>query len=222
MSTRNRLDLQTLGSRPISVMLKNLPNQWRSGHNYSTIKLLCKCVSYYVKINILCMPKYSVPHVDQTITIFVLSFHCLVDKKRECLSGECSEIQSVFWFDRLIHKSHWVSECFWALLWRWNLESNFTSYYHMIGENRQLVRDELVEFEKQLVEVQDCRKISDRFRGIHGIFPNSIKENCRMSTCNRLDLQTLGSPPIMPKNLPDHWYDYRKVLAGSNFLNVEL
>ena len=26
-----------------------------------------------------------------------------------------------------------------------------------------------------------------------------------MSTCNRLDLQTLGSQPIMPKNLPNHW-----------------
>jgi hypothetical protein len=26
-----------------------------------------------------------------------------------------------------------------------------------------------------------------------------------MSTCNRLDLQTLGSQPILPKNLPDHW-----------------
>jgi hypothetical protein len=25
-----------------------------------------------------------------------------------------------------------------------------------------------------------------------------------MSTCNRLDLQTLGSQPIMPKNLPEH------------------
>ena len=25
-----------------------------------------------------------------------------------------------------------------------------------------------------------------------------------MSTCNRLDLQTLGSPPIVPKNLPSH------------------
>ena len=28
----------------------------------------------------------------------------------------------------------------------------------MIGENWQLVTDELVEFEKQLVEVRDCRK----------------------------------------------------------------
>ena len=27
-----------------------------------------------------------------------------------------------------------------------------------------------------------------------------------MSTCNRLDLQTLGSQPTMPKNLPDHWF----------------
>jgi hypothetical protein len=26
-----------------------------------------------------------------------------------------------------------------------------------------------------------------------------------MSTCNRLDLQTLGSQPIMLKNLPDRW-----------------
>ena len=26
-----------------------------------------------------------------------------------------------------------------------------------------------------------------------------------MSTCNRLDLQTLGSQPILSKNLPNHW-----------------
>jgi hypothetical protein len=29
-----------------------------------------------------------------------------------------------------------------------------------------------------------------------------------MSTCNWLDLQTLGSPPIMPKNLNDHWFGH--------------
>ena len=28
-----------------------------------------------------------------------------------------------------------------------------------------------------------------------------------MSTCSRLDLQTLGSQPIMPKNLPDHCFE---------------
>ena len=34
-----------------------------------------------------------------------------------------------------------------------------------------------------------------------------MKENRRMSTCNRLDLQTLESQPVMPKNLPDHWLE---------------
>ena len=75
----------------------------------------------------------------------------------------------------------------------------------MIGENRQLVTYEPVEFEKYPVEVQDCRKITDHFRAIYRIYPNLIKENWRMSTRNRLDLQTLGSQPIMPENLPDHW-----------------
>ena len=73
----------------------------------------------------------------------------------------------------------------------------------MIRENRQLVTDEPVEFEERPVEVQDCRKITDRFRGMYIIYPNLIKENRRMlSTCNRLNLQTLGSQAIMPKNPP--------------------
>jgi hypothetical protein len=84
-------------------------------------------------------------------------------------------------------------------------DSKFRQLHAMIGENRQLVPDELVEFEKHPVDVQDCRKITDHFRGIYRIHPNPIKENRRMSTCNRLDLQTLGSQPTMSKNLPDHW-----------------
>ena len=44
----------------------------------------------------------------------------------------------------------------------------------MIGENRQLVTNEPVEFEKQLVE--DCRKITNRFRDIYRINPKLIKE----------------------------------------------
>ena len=36
--------------------------------------------------------------------------------------------------------------------------------------------------------------------------PNLIKEKWRMSTCNWLDLQTLGSQPVMPKILPDHCF----------------
>ena len=35
-----------------------------------------------------------------------------------------------------------------------------------------------------------------------------------MSTCNRLNLQTLGSQPIMSKNILDHYY--RWVLALDN------
>ena len=36
----------------------------------------------------------------------------------------------------------------------------------MIGKNRQLVTDELAVFEKQLVELQDCRKITYRVRNL--------------------------------------------------------
>ena len=39
----------------------------------------------------------------------------------------------------------------------------------MNGENRPLITDEPVEFEKLPVEVQDFRKIADHFRGIYGI-----------------------------------------------------
>ena len=59
-------------------------------------------------------------------------------------------------------------------------------------------------FEKQMVEVQDRKKITGHFRGMYRIHPNLIKENRKMSTCNRLDLQTLESQLIMPKNLPEH------------------
>ena len=59
----------------------------------------------------------------------------------------------------------------------------------------------------RLKKVQDCRMITGRFRGIcRTEYPNLIKENWRMSSCNRLDLQTLGPQlVIMPQNLPNHW-----------------
>ena len=39
-----------------------------------------------------------------------------------------------------------------------------------------------------------------------------------MSTCNRLDLQTIGSQLVMmPKNLPDHWSrKASKAMIGKN------
>ena len=67
----------------------------------------------------------------------------------------------------------------------------------MIGENRQLVTNELVEFGKQPVEVEDFRIITHHFRGTYKIYPNSIKGNQRISTCNWLDLQALGSQPVV-------------------------
>ena len=93
--------------------------------------------------------------------------------------------------------------------WLWyvvNLEwltyGNWTQWLTMIRESRQLVTDEPVEVEKSQVEVQDFRRITDHFRGIYGICLNLLQKNRRMSPCNRLDLQTLGSELIMPKNLP--------------------
>ena len=67
----------------------------------------------------------------------------------------------------------------------------------MIGKSRQLVRDETVEFEKKPVQVQEFRKLPITLEEIYGIQLKLIKEIRRMSTCNRLDLQTLGSQPIM-------------------------
>ena len=75
----------------------------------------------------------------------------------------------------------------------------------MIAENRQLITNEPFEFEEKRLEVQDCKKFIDHYRGIHRKYPNLKKENRRLSTLNCLDLQTLGSQPIMlPKNIPDH------------------
>ena len=42
----------------------------------------------------------------------------------------------------------------------------------------------------------------DSFRGFYRVNPDLIKENWRMSTYNRLDLQALGSQPVMPKTSP--------------------
>ena len=72
----------------------------------------------------------------------------------------------------------------------------------MIGENQHVVTNEPVEFEKKPVEIQDCMKFTDHSRGIHRIYPKLIKENRRLSTYNQWDMQTLGSQPVIPINLP--------------------
>ena len=48
------------------------------------------------------------------------------------------------------------------------------------------------EFEKEPVEVQNFRKITDRFGGIHGTYSNLMKKPRKMSSWSRSDLETLG------------------------------
>ena len=63
-------------------------------------------------------------------------------------------------------------------------------------ENPLLVTD-------QPVEVQDSRKFTHHFRGIYKIYTNLTKKNCKMSTYNKLDLESLGSRIIIVNNLAD-------------------
>ena len=72
------------------------------------------------------------------------------------------------------------------------------------GENRQLVTDVPVEFQKYPIQIQGFRKITDQSRGIYRISLNVIKKTRKMSTCNRFRFETIGSRPIVPKNLPRH------------------
>ena len=63
----------------------------------------------------------------------------------------------------------------------------------MNGENRVLVIDELVAFEKLPVEVQDCRKNYQSFkRNLQSKPQIRIIKNREIATCNQLDLESLG------------------------------
>ena len=66
----------------------------------------------------------------------------------------------------------------------------------MYGKNPWLVAYEPV-------EVQDFKKVTEHLRIISRIYIKWIKQNQKMWTCNRLDLESLESWPTMPKNFPD-------------------
>ena len=70
------------------------------------------------------------------------------------------------------------------------------------GENWLLLADEPAEFEKQPVEVQDFKKITNHLEWIYGIYHNLANIDRKIITCNQLDLEALEYQPIMPKNLP--------------------
>ena len=55
-----------------------------------------------------------------------------------------------------------------------------------------------------MVEVQDFKNNPGISRRIYLIYLISIKKNWKMSIVNQLDLDTLGSQMIMPKNLHAH------------------
>ena len=56
--------------------------------------------------------------------------------------------------------------------------------------DRLLFTNVRYEFEKEAVEVQDFRKITDRFRGIYRICLKLIEKSQKMSTCNRTRSET--------------------------------
>ena len=77
-------------------------------------------------------------------------------------------------------------------------------------ENRSLVTDEPVKFERYPVEVQDFSKTTHHFRGIYGTYLELLREYRKMPTCNRLDLQTLGCQPVKFERYPVEVQDFSK------------
>jgi hypothetical protein len=78
------------------------------------------------------------------------------------------------------------------------------------GENRVLVTEEPVEFEKSPVGVQDFSKATHHSRGIHRTYPDLLKKNRKMSTWNWLDLETLRYQLITSNFFPNIGTHVRK------------
>ena len=49
------------------------------------------------------------------------------------------------------------------------------------------------------------QKITDHCKVIYRIHPNLREKNWQMWTCNRLDMQTLAQPVVMPEKLPEQF-----------------
>ena len=55
--------------------------------------------------------------------------------------------------------------------------------------------------------VRDFRRITHHFRGIYRIYLKWIKQIRKISTCNQLNLESLGSwPTLYTQTLPWHWH----------------
>jgi hypothetical protein len=79
---------------------------------------------------------------------------------------------------------------------------HFWLAYAMTGDNQPLVTDEPDEFEIKPVEVHNFWKNTHHFRGIYRIYLKLIKKTQKITTCNRLNLDTLGFGLIMPQKSP--------------------
>ena len=64
-----------------------------------------------------------------------------------------------------------------------------------------VVTNEPIEVGKSPVEVEDFRKKTEHFRGINRIYLKVMKKTQKVSTCNQLDLETLGYQLFLPKIL---------------------
>ena len=63
----------------------------------------------------------------------------------------------------------------------------------MNTKNRPLVTEDLVWIWKTIGRRSRIQEIANHFRRIYAIFLKSIKNNRKMSTCNQLELECLGS-----------------------------
>ena len=106
------------------------------------------------------------------------------------------------------------------------LEKNWTSFSsarplnmgHILwpGRTGNLLQVNLLSLGNNRLKFETAGKLPINLEEFKEYFPNLIKEKRRMSTCNWLDLQTLGSRLIMPKNLPDQWSDWAHPLDNEH------
>ena len=67
--------------------------------------------------------------------------------------------------------------------------------------------------ENNMLKLKTSGKLTDRCIGIQRIYLKLAKNHRKMSTYNRLDLESLGSGPLTPKILSEHWLDEWEVNA---------
>ena len=98
--------------------------------------------------------------------------------------------------------------------------SGLTWYSTMNGENRPLVTDEPVQLRNSRLKFKTSGKlpiISEESVEYTSHYQSALR---KITTCNRLDLETLGSRLLMPKNLPGHWYSSSTFIScSSGFLH---